>query len=50
MTRLINTSQFGLFLGKRACVGYENGSLRIWDLKGGTILHSVSGNYTTTSL
>ena len=33
-----------LFTGKRACVGYENGSLRIWDLKGGTILHNVSGN------
>ena len=31
------------YIGKRACVGYEDGSLRLWDLKGGTVQQTVSG-------
>lgn len=30
--------------GKRACVGYDDGSLRLWDLKGGTVQQTVSGH------
>jgi len=28
--------------GKRLCVGYGDGSLRIWDLKAGSVTHTVS--------
>ena len=31
------------FSGKRACVGYQDGALKIWDLKAGTPLHSITG-------
>lgn len=29
--------------GKRAVVGYEDGTMRIWDLKQGTSLHVLKG-------
>uniref|UniRef100_A0A131Z6G5 Ribosome assembly protein SQT1 n=1 Tax=Rhipicephalus appendiculatus TaxID=34631 RepID=A0A131Z6G5_RHIAP len=35
----------GRFLsdGRRAAVGYDDGSVRIWDLKGVTVVHSLTG-------
>lgn len=35
--------RFCLALGKRAVVGYEDGTMRIWDLKQGTSLHVLKG-------
>ncbi|KAK3741761.1 hypothetical protein RRG08_020955 [Elysia crispata] len=36
----------GKFLpdGKHACVGYEDGAVKIWDLKSNQALHSISGH------
>ncbi|GFN90510.1 angio-associated migratory cell protein, partial [Plakobranchus ocellatus] len=36
----------GKFLpdGKHACVGYEDGTIKIWDLKSNQTVHSVSGH------
>lgn len=31
-------------LGKRAVVGYEDGTIRIWDLKQGNPIHVLKGN------
>ncbi|XP_063049500.1 angio-associated migratory cell protein-like [Engraulis encrasicolus] len=31
--------------GKRVCVGYEDGSVRLWDLKQGNALHVIKGSY-----
>ncbi|XP_063049277.1 angio-associated migratory cell protein-like [Engraulis encrasicolus] len=30
--------------GKRVCVGYEDGSVRLWDLKQGNALHVIKGS------
>ncbi|XP_013381116.1 angio-associated migratory cell protein [Lingula anatina] len=30
--------------GKRACTGYDDGTVKIWDLKEGSPLHSISGH------
>lgn len=30
--------------GKRMCVGYDDGSIKLWDLKSGTVQTSVSGS------
>ncbi|XP_060570298.1 angio-associated migratory cell protein-like [Ruditapes philippinarum] len=40
------TASCGVVLGdgKRMCVGYDDGSVKLWDLKSGTIQHSVTGN------
>merc|ERR1719259_1257284 len=32
--------------GKRLCVGYEDGSLRIWDLKAATVTHTLGDVHT----
>ncbi|KAH3753809.1 angio-associated migratory cell protein-like [Dreissena polymorpha] len=29
--------------GKRMCVGYDDGSIKIWDLKSATVQHSITG-------
>ena len=31
------------FKGKRACVGYEDGTLKVWDLKKGTTVFHLTG-------
>ena len=31
--------------GKRACAGYEDGSVKVWDLKAGTPLRTLTGKY-----
>ena len=31
------------FSGKRAVVGYEDGSVRLWDLKQGNAIHVIKG-------
>ena len=31
-------------------MGYDDGSLRIWDLKAGTVQQTVSGKYSRTSI
>lgn len=36
--------------GKRAVVGYEDGTMRIWDLKQGTSLHVLKGKEEGTGL
>lgn len=40
------TASCGVVLadGKRMCVGYDDGSVRLWDLKSGTVQHTLSGN------
>ena len=30
--------------GKRAVVGYQDGAVKIWDLKSGSVLHHVTGS------
>ena len=32
-----------LLVGKRACTGYEDGVVKVWDLKAGTALHTFTG-------
>ena len=32
-----------MVVGKRVCAGYEDGSVRIWDLKTGAVIHTLSG-------
>ena len=29
--------------GKRACAGYEDGSVKVWDLKAGTPIRTLTG-------
>lgn len=49
-----NTSAKCLSDGKRIAMGYEDGVIRIWDLKTTSVLHSITGhnghNETVTSL
>lgn len=30
--------------GKRLCVGYDDGSVKLWDMKSGGIIHNITGN------
>lgn len=32
--------------GKRAVVGYEDGTVRVWDLKQGNAIHVIKGGYS----
>lgn len=32
--------------GKRAVVGYEDGTVRVWDLKQGNTIHVIKGKYS----
>ena len=34
---------FFLITGKRAVVGYQDGAVKIWDLKLGSVLHYLTG-------
>lgn len=36
--------------GKRAVVGYEDGTVRVWDLKQGNAIHVVKGESGLTSV
>ena len=36
-----------IFSGKRACVGYEDGVVKLWDLKTGDIVHTFSGRQSS---
>lgn len=36
-------------LGKRAVVGYEDGSVRVWDLKQGNAVHVIKGKSLSSS-
>lgn len=35
--------------GKRAVVGYEDGSVRVWDLKQGNTIHVIKGKAVVSS-
>ena len=37
--------EFFWLLGKRASVGYEDGTLKVWDLRQGMHTFHLSGNY-----
>ena len=30
--------------GKRAVIGYQDGAIKVWDLKSGSVLQSITGN------
>jgi len=32
-----------LYSGKRMCVGYDDGTLKVWDLKTATVQHNLAG-------
>lgn len=35
-----------MLAGKRLVAGYEDGTVKVWDLKSGSALHSFSGEYS----
>ena len=40
---VITSTTSPTFPGKRACTGYEDGTVKVWDLKAGTPLCTLNG-------